>query len=325
MITEERIPYKPFEYPVFNEYWMKQHQAHWIHTKIPMQGDIKDWLNLTEEERNVVEQILMNFAQMETNISDYWATLIPRWFPKPEIKSMAQTFAGFETIHAEAYSYLNEILDLTDFSAFLYDEDIMNKLDMLIEPENEELDDIATSVAVFSAIAEGTLLYSSFATLLSFKRKNMLNGISQQMVYSIRDESLHSKAGCHLYRILCDENPGLKDKLKAKVKEAFVYALNAEFKCINKIFELGDIETMLKEDLKNFIIWRANNKWNELGYEGNIYELDWDISKFNWFFEEIKGRDDDFFYGRVTTYRKVGEEFSKNMFELIDKNQLNEQ
>ena len=40
----ERIPYKPFEYPeYYNEGWLKQAQAFWLHTEIPMSGDVKDW------------------------------------------------------------------------------------------------------------------------------------------------------------------------------------------------------------------------------------------------------------------------------------------
>ena len=38
-----RIPYKPFEYPdYYTEGWLKQAQAFWLHTEIPMSGDVKD-------------------------------------------------------------------------------------------------------------------------------------------------------------------------------------------------------------------------------------------------------------------------------------------
>ncbi len=36
-IFAERIPFKPFEYPVYyTEGWLKQAQAFWLHTEIPM-------------------------------------------------------------------------------------------------------------------------------------------------------------------------------------------------------------------------------------------------------------------------------------------------
>ena len=43
-LFDERIAYKPFEYPVYyTEGWLKQAQAFWLHTEISMQSDIKDW------------------------------------------------------------------------------------------------------------------------------------------------------------------------------------------------------------------------------------------------------------------------------------------
>ena len=52
-LFKERIPYKPFEYPeYYTEGWLKQAQAFWLHTEIPMSGDVKDWNeNLTEAEK----------------------------------------------------------------------------------------------------------------------------------------------------------------------------------------------------------------------------------------------------------------------------------
>ena len=52
-LFKERIPYKPFEYPIYyTEGWLKQAQAFWLHTEIPMSGDVKDWNEkLTKSER----------------------------------------------------------------------------------------------------------------------------------------------------------------------------------------------------------------------------------------------------------------------------------
>ena len=42
-ITEERIVYKPFEYPEAFDFYLKQQQAHWIWTEVPMMADVTDW------------------------------------------------------------------------------------------------------------------------------------------------------------------------------------------------------------------------------------------------------------------------------------------
>ena len=99
-ITKERIIYKPFEYPKAFDFYMKQQQAHWLWTEVPMMADVNDWKqNLTESEKNIIGSILKGFAQTETVVNDYWSTLVTKWFRKPEIIAMAVTFGCFETIH----------------------------------------------------------------------------------------------------------------------------------------------------------------------------------------------------------------------------------
>ena len=132
-ITKERVVYKPFEYPEAHDYWMKQQQAHWLHTEVPMMSDVTDWKqNLTDTEKNIIGSILKGFAQTETVVNDYLSGLVTKWCRKPEIIKMAVTFCAFETIHAEAYSLLNEELGLDDFSEFLEDETTMAKIENLI-------------------------------------------------------------------------------------------------------------------------------------------------------------------------------------------------
>ena len=282
-LFEDRIPFKPFEYPIYyNEGWLPQMQAFWLHTEIPMQGDIKDWNeNLQEHEKNLVGNILLGFAQTECAVSDYWTGMVTKWFPKHEIKQMAMAFGSQETIHATAYSYLNETLGLEDFEAFLHEPAIAEKFEFLTAVSADWTpDDLATnptarkevarSLAIFSAFAEGVSLYSSFAVLYSFQMRNLLKGIGQQMKWSVRDESLHSKMGCQLFRHMCEEYPELKDDVAEYVNEAADLMVEMEEQFINKMFEQGDLENLKKTDLKNFIKKRANEKLQELGYESRF-------------------------------------------------------
>jgi len=199
-LFQERIEYKPFEYPIYyTEGWLKQAQAFWLHTEISMQGDVKDWNeNLTPEEKNLVGNILLGFAQTECAVSDYWTTMVTRWFPKHEIKQMAMMFGSQETIHATAYSYLNETLGLEDFAGFLHEPAIADRFEFLMNTEAdwtfEDLQEnararkqVARSLAIFSAFAEGVALYSSFAVLYSFQMRDKLKGIGQQMKWSVSD------------------------------------------------------------------------------------------------------------------------------------------
>ena len=288
-LFNERIPYKPFEYPeYYTEGWLKQAQAFWLHTEIPMSGDVKDWNEkLTTEEKNLVGNILLGFAQTECAVSDYWTQNVVGWFPKHEIQQMAMMFGSQETIHAVAYSYLNETLGLENFEAFLHEPTTADRFDNLVSYNGSDPVGIGRSLAIFSAFAEGVSLYSAFAVLYSFQLRNLLKGIGQQMKWSVRDESLHSKMGCRLFRHMCEEDPKLLDKCKDNVYEAAATMLDAEEKYIDKMFELGDIENLKSYDLKQFIRKRLNEKIKELGYvnDGEYFKYDNKAAaKLDWFY-----------------------------------------
>jgi len=322
-LFDKRIEYKPFEYPeYYTEGWLKQSQAHWLHTEISMQKDIKEWHEvLNSKEKHIVENILLAFAQTEVAIEDYWANMVCKWFPKHEIIEMARAFSYSETIHSSAYSYLNESLGLDNFKGFLREPTMSQRFDLLIntKADYDHLQlkqshnarcDIARSIAIFSAFGEGVALYSSFAILYSFSLKGLLQGVAQQMKYSIRDEMLHSTMGCKLFRHLCQEYPEIKDNVKDKVLEAGELIINLEHAFIDKLFEQGDLDNLKADDLKHFIIKRVNNKIVELGYENKTY-FEYDNNKANelsWFYTLSAGvAHADFFALRPTDYSKAGE------------------
>ena len=291
-LLNERIVYKPFEYPQAADYWLKQHQAHWLHTEVPMAQDVTDWnSNMKDHEKNLIGGILKGFAQTETVVNDYWTSLVTSWFRKPEVIAMATTFGAFETIHAEAYSLLNEQLGLDNFAEFMEDEATMNKIEALMEVRDShdkpDWHKRAVSLAIFSAFTEGVNLFSSFAVLLSFKMRNK----------------------CWLFRTLMEEHPEFKTpKLEADIREAATAAIELEFGFIEKVFEMGDLENLTKDELKNFIKHRVNTKMGDLGLKPLVPSSEIDkgaLKTMKWFDAVIAGKQQtDFFASRVTNYSK---------------------
>ena len=312
-LFDERIAYKPFDYPeYYTEGWLKQAQAFWLHTEISMQSDIKDWNErLDEKEKNLVGNILLGFAQTECAVSDYWTQKVVSWFPKHEIKQMAMMFGSQETVHAVAYSYLNETLKLEDYEAFLHEPATARRFDNLVAYDGTNSVGIGTSLAIFSAFAEGVSLYSAFAVLYSFQLRNLLKGIGQQMKWSVRDESLHSKMGCQLFRHMCQEDDTLLDACRQNVTESASTMVKLEEDYIDKMFEMGDIEGIKAHDLKQFIRKRTNEKLAELGYIdlGSYFSYDEKAAtNLNWFYHLTGGvTHTDFFAIRPTDYSKANE------------------
>jgi ribonucleoside-diphosphate reductase beta chain len=232
---------------------------------------------------------------------------------------MAMMFGSQETIHATAYSYLNETLGLEDFEAFLHEPATAEKFELLtsttapythkdLKVSKQARNEVARSLAIFSAFAEGCSLYSSFAVLYSFQMRNLLKGIGQQMKWSVRDESLHSRMGCKLFRHMCEEYPDLKQSVQADVLKAAELIIYLEHNFIDKIFENGDLDNLKASDLKHFITKRANEKLVELGYE-SAFEYDEEAAdQLEWFYHLTGGHTHtDFFAVRPTDYAKAGE------------------
>jgi ribonucleoside-diphosphate reductase beta chain len=312
-LFDNRIEYKPFEYPeYYTEGWLKQAQAFWLHTEISMSGDVKDWNErLTDKEKSLVGNILLGFAQTECAVSDYWTQKVVGWFPKHEIQQMAMMFGSQETIHAVAYSYLNETLGLEDFKAFLHEPATAKRFENLVAYEGNSPRGIASSLAIFSAFAEGVSLYSAFAVLYSFQMRNLLKGIGQQMKWSVRDESLHSKMGCRLFRHMCEEDSQLLNLCRSNVIKAAEDMVQLEAKYIDKMFEAGEIEGITSYDLINFIKKRANEKLVELGYVdlGSYFPFNPKAAaNLDWFYHLTGGvTHTDFFAIRPTDYSKANE------------------
>jgi ribonucleoside-diphosphate reductase beta chain len=307
-LTEPRHFYKPFEYQQAFDFYKNQHRVHWLADEIPLASDLNDWKqNLTESEKNLIGNILKSFAQTEVHVNDYWSSKISQWFPKPEIVAMAGSFGAFEAIHAEAYARLNDELGLDDFQAFMEDEASRNKIERLLETPSETIQEKALALAIFSAFTEGVNLFSSFAILMSFQLRNLLKGTGNIVEWSVRDESLHSQAGCWLFRTLMQESPELDTvEMRNNVTEACNLSVKLEFDFIDKAFEMGEIEGLNKDQLKNFIKARANDKMKELGYNPVYNDIDPALLKqMEWFGHLTSGKThQDFFANRVTDYSK---------------------
>jgi ribonucleoside-diphosphate reductase beta chain len=314
MITEPRLFYKPFEYQEAFNFYKDQHRVHWLADEVPLASDLNDWKQkLTESEKNLIGNILKSFAQTEVHVNDYWSTKVSLWFPKPEIQAMARVFADFESIHAEAYARLNEELGLDDFEAFMEDESSKAKIDRLLEVPGDNIAEKALSLAIFSAFTEGVNLFSSFAILMSFQLRNLMKGTGQIVEWSVRDESLHSRAGCWLFNKLLEEQPKLNTpEMRDNVIEACNISVKLEFDFIDKAFEMGAVEGLNVDQLKNFIKARANEKMIELGYNAIYNDIDPNLLKqMDWFGHLTSGKThQDFFAGRVTNYSKSAADWS---------------
>ena len=316
-LLDKRLVFAPFEYQEAYKYFERQSQAHWLWSEISMSSDINDWkTQMKDHEKTIIGSVLKGFTQTELMISDYWMHKVGLWFPKPEIAMMAATFASMEAIHAKAYAYLNESLGLEDYAAFLHEPTALAKIEHLMDADGTNLHEMARSLAIFSGFAEGVQLFSSFAILLSFGTRNLLKGVGQIITFSVKDESLHSEAGCWLFRQLVDEYPEIwTADLRKDIVEAARAAVKLEDDFIDKVFDVGGHINVYHMNnkiqltphiLKQYIRHRANTKLGDLGLGKNWKNVDEEALKnMLWFNDLVSSTEyQDFFAQRSTLYSK---------------------
>ncbi|MBI4138818.1 ribonucleotide-diphosphate reductase subunit beta [Candidatus Uhrbacteria bacterium] len=304
-ILTPRKVYKPFEYPHYFEYFTKQNQAHWMPTEVPMENDIVDYKNhLTPAESSLIVNILRFFTQSDIEVNNNYNTRLIPVFPKPEIKMMLSSFAQMESIHVWAYSYLNDSLGLPEkeYSAFLEYESMRKKYDYIQSFDVRSVEDLAVNLAVFGGFIEGVSLFSSFAILMNFPRLGKLKGVGQIVSWSIRDESLHSKAVCQLFRDLVTENKHIwTNDLQQTLYSACRDMVNLEDAFIDTCFAMGDVPGLKPDEVKQYIRYIADRRLNDLGLDA-LYNLS---NPLGWLDVMINAKEHtNFFENRATEYAK---------------------
>jgi ribonucleoside-diphosphate reductase beta chain len=299
----------PIQYEQADCYFMAQTNAHWVHTEVSLLEDVQHWkCELPEVAKFIIGNTTKLFTQVEGHVADYW-TNVPRWFQIPEIRDMATACSHMESIHTRAYANLNETLGIpeAEYDEFMTIPALKNKLEFLINASDGNLEEIACSLAVFSAFAEGCGLFSTFALLIWFNQPPMhfMPGLKQTIEWSARDESLHSECGIWLFRTLIEEHPELwNDSLKEKCYSAAEQTAQLEDAYLDYVF--GPYEDALglqKSDLKRYIRSRINMKLNEIGLKKIFDEAD--TKNLLWFDEAIASeQNSDFFARKPTNYAK---------------------
>jgi ribonucleotide reductase beta subunit family protein with ferritin-like domain len=303
-----RHNFRPFEYEQAFKFGKAQNDHHWTHSQIEVDSDLMQYrTEFTEAEKHGINTVLKLFTTYEVHVADYWIDVVYKWFPKPEIRQMAQIFSAMEAEHALFYDKLNNALGLSTkdfYLSFMEDPAMKSRMDFIDEMVDSGASgqprDLALSLAAFSFV-EGVVLYSSFAFLMSFQRppKNKLKNVFTGLSYSVRDEALHADADSWLFNTLISEKGiDIKD-LEPEILKMARKSYEVEEQIIDQIFAAGKIEGITDHQLKNFVKSRINKKLQDIGFDA-VYEVSYNpISK--WFYKLINTIEMTDFFDRSST------------------------
>lgn len=310
----------PLAYPWAFEYWKRQQEVHWMPEEASMGDDIKDWkVKLNDVEKYIITQIFRLFNKSDEEIKNCYADKYKKFFKRTEVSMMLSAFENMETIHLVAYAHLLQTLGLpeVEFHMFSKYEEMQKKLDFIhsFDPTNDM--ELAEAIAGFSAATEGISLFASFAILLNFPRHNKLKGMGDIIAWSIRDESMHCEAMAMVFKTLVEEQDLDKKILQPKVEAIIRQAVENEFAFIDLVFAQGDLEDLTPQEVKDYMKWIANLRYNQLGFEERLYEIEY--MPLSWIPGMLNAAEHaNFFETRATDYAKgaTGGEWDDNAYEF---------
>ena len=306
LLDTKRI-YKPFKYPWAYDAWLQQQRIHWIPEEVPLADDVSDWnRKLTKPERNLLSQIFRFFTQSDIEVNNCYMKHYSQVFKPTEIQMMLSAFSNMETIHIAAYSHLLDTIGMpeVEYSAFLEIKEMRDKYDYMQKFNTNTKINIAKTLAIFGGFTEGLQLFATFAILLNFPRFNKMKGMGQIVTWSARDESLHTESIIKLYNTFIDENPDIDiAELQRDLYIACNTMIEHEDAFIDRAFELGNVEGLRPEEVKNYMRYMADIRLNQLKLQP-IYNIM--TNPLPWMDEMLNAVEHtNFFENRATEYSKA--------------------
>ena len=287
-------------------------------TEVSMQKDIEQWKSdaLTDDERLVIRRCLGFFAGSESLVGNNLLLNIFKYVTDPECRQYIIRQSYEESLHNLTVVYVCDSLglEISDlYEAYQNVESIKAKDDFLMDITKdlnrngfttktlEGKRELLRNIITYYIICEGIFFYSGFAMLLSFGRQNKLPGISEQIQYTLRDESLHIEFGTNLVNKIVSQYPKLwTKKFRQETTEHIKTAVELEIQYAEDVLPRG-VLGLNSEMFIDYMHYIGNRRLEGIGLD---YRFDSSSNPFTWMVETIDlDKCKNFFETRVTNYQ----------------------
>ena len=212
-----------------NDIWefYKQHQAaFWTAEEVDLTNDIRDWENLTDNEKFFIKNVLSFFAASDGIVNENLAENFYREVQYPEAKFFYGFQLAMENIHSLMYSLLidtyisNEQEKQLCFTALDNLPAVQKKAKWALEWIEKA--SFAERLVAFAAV-EGIFFSGSFCSIFWMKSRGIMQGLCNANSLIFKDENLHCDFAIHLLNNHLEERPSEK-----RIKEILLSALEIE-------------------------------------------------------------------------------------------------
>jgi ribonucleoside-diphosphate reductase beta chain len=317
-LFDEQISRKPNNYPWCQDFINAMWEGHWTPNEFTFQSDVHDYkVNLTEQERVIIQNTLSAIAQIEVAVKRFWMKLGDN-LPHPSINDLGAVMSHVEVIHNIAYEKLLHTLSLDAvFEENLKLDVIAGRVTYLRKYNHKYYKDSKKqyiySLILFTLFVENVSLFSQFYVINWFNRyKNVLKDTAQQVSYTAKEETIHALVGIRLINTLREEYPELFDaELETKVLAEAQEAVKCESAIIDWLLGEYAVDGLREDVLKEFVKDRMNASLTQIQFP-IVYEIDQGLlSCTSWFNEDVLGNTStDFFHSRPVNYVKGRKSYS---------------
>ena len=232
-MTEKILQDNPGRFVLFpiehNDIWeyYKQHQAaFWTAEEVDLTNDIRDWENLTDNEKYFIKNVLSFFAASDGIVNENLAENFYREVQYPEAKFFYGMQLAMENIHSLMYSLLID----TYIGNPKEKDECFNAIDRLPAVQKKakwalewiEKASFAERLVAFAAV-EGIFFSGSFCAIFWMKSRGIMQGLCNANSLIFKDENLHCDFAIHLLNNHLEEKPSEK-----RIKEILLSALEIE-------------------------------------------------------------------------------------------------
>ena len=164
--------------------------------------------------------------------------------------------------------------------------------------------EILRNFITYWIVCEGIFFFSGFAMLLALGRQNKMQGIADQIKYTLRDESSHIQFGTYVINQIIEQNPKIWTKsFQQEVTEHIQKAVQLEIAYAKDVLPRG-ILGLNAEMFVDYMHYIGNRSLEGIGLE---YRFESDKNPFPWLGEVVDVQAmGNFFERRVREYQQSG-------------------
>jgi ribonucleoside-diphosphate reductase beta chain len=311
----------PHKHPAVWDMFLKGVANNWSPAEINMSDDIDQWKSgaLSSDEKLLVRRCLGFFAGSESLVGNNLLLTVARWITDAECGQYIMRQAYEESLHNWTVVTCCESFNLKVndvYEAYVNIPSIKAKDDFLMDiTTSVNRTDFSTStlegkkeflrnLVIYYIVCEGTFFFSGFAMLLALGKQNKLPGLSDQIRYTLRDESLHIKFGTYLINTIKEQYPSVwTKKFETETIDYIKKAVDLEVAYAHDVLPRG-ILGLNAEMFIDYMKYIGNRRLEGIGID---YRFDSDSNPFPWLSELVDTQPmTNFFERKVKDYQSSG-------------------